>query len=79
MVMPGDGRRSATRMNAHVALACEDCRHRVEVAAAELMRQGQIPPDTLFRTIAQRLACGACGLIRVGIRAASHNPYRDRR
>lgn len=77
----GDGWRRATIGQAaeqgHFQyLWCEDCRHRVEVSAAELMRQAKIPPDTSFWHIAQRLICGACGSNRVGISMASHDKTR---
>lgn len=78
----GDAWKRATIGNAaeqrqYQYIWCEDCRHRVEVPAAELMRQGKFPPDTPFWNIAQRLVCGACGSVNVGISAASYDKQRD--
>ena len=67
---------SAAARRSYERVWCEDCRHDVTLAAQDLIDRG-VPPETPFWTLAQRLNCGSCGSVRVGIMAASGDRKRD--
>lgn len=68
---------SAAKNRSYERLWCEDCRHELIVSAKDLIEKHGVPPDTPFRTLAQRLKYSACGSIKVGIMADSYRRERD--
>jgi ribosomal protein S27E len=69
---------SAARYRSYERTWCEDCRHEHIVSADDLIEFHGARAEESFWHLAQRLKCGACGSIRVGIMAASYNRARDR-
>ena len=50
---------------------CSDCRHSVTLSATDLIEVHHVAPDTPFWTLVQRLKCGACRSLKVGMRAGT--------
>jgi hypothetical protein len=58
---------------------CEDCRHELIMHARDIIQTFKIPPETPFRTLAQKLVCSKCRSIKVGIMASSYDPDKPNR
>ena len=68
---------AATHRLGYQRMWCENCKHELVIHARDIIETFGIPPETPFWTLAQRLKCGACGSLKVGIMASSHDPLKD--
>jgi len=68
---------SAAFHNYYQRIWCDDCGHHLIIHATDIIELYGVPPETPFWTLAQRLKCGKCGSLKVGVMAASYDRKRD--
>jgi rubredoxin len=73
---PGTAWRQATVGAAARAVSmqhvfCQDCSHRFDILARDIVEKWGVHPDTPFWSLAQKMRCSKCGSTRVGIQSAS--------
>jgi Zn finger protein HypA/HybF involved in hydrogenase expression len=63
---------SAQHEESYKRIWCEDCERDIVIHVRDLIETYQIPPQTPFWTLVQRLVCGKCRSKKVGMMLASH-------